>query len=41
MHTGLQGDSRVIMGLTKFVMQLTLHLHRLCGLKKYMYIAIL
>jgi hypothetical protein len=27
-------DSRVIMSLTKFVMQPTLHLHRLCGFKK-------
>jgi hypothetical protein len=30
----VQGDSRVIMSLTKFVMQPTLHLHRLCGFKK-------
>jgi hypothetical protein len=32
----IQGDSRVIMSLTKFVMQPTLHLHLLCGfVEKY------
>jgi hypothetical protein len=29
----IQGDSRVIMSLTKFLMQPILHLHRLCGLE--------
>jgi hypothetical protein len=33
----IEGDSRVIMSLTKFVMHATLHLHRLCGFKKYIF----
>jgi hypothetical protein len=31
----IQGDSRVLMSLTKFAMQPTLHLHQLCRFKKY------
>jgi hypothetical protein len=34
-HIRIQGDSLVIMNLTKIVMQPTLHLDRLCGFKKY------
>jgi hypothetical protein len=34
----IQGDSRVIMSLTKFLMQPILHLHRLCGFTKYIFI---
>jgi hypothetical protein len=33
----IQGHSRVLMSLTKFAMQPTLHLHQLCIFKKYMY----
>jgi hypothetical protein len=33
----IQGDSRVIMSLTKFVMQPTLHVPLLCGFKKYIF----
>jgi hypothetical protein len=33
----LQGDSRGIMSLTKFVMQPTLLLHRLCGFKNIIF----
>jgi hypothetical protein len=31
-------DSQIIMSLMKFVMQPTLHLHRLCRFKKYILI---
>jgi hypothetical protein len=34
----IQGDSRVIMSLTKFVMQPTLHFYGLCEFKKYIFL---